>query len=128
MSGFDAARFAELFPVDGVGRLAAALVVDDDGAARAQALESCLTHRRLCGGSGWITRQSGGIMRNDYVEARRHAAELAERHALAVLDGNLEALDAMRQYGHERDTWDQQIAWLNRRTGAAWPVEPAWCD
>ena len=63
-----------------------------------------------------------------YTTARQHAAELAERHALAVLDGNMEALEGMRQYGHERDMWDRQLAWINRRTGWAWPVTPAWCD
>lgn len=63
-----------------------------------------------------------------YKAARQHAAELAERHALAVLDGNMDALEAMHQYGNERDAWDRQLAWLNRRTGAAWPAEPAWCD
>lgn len=64
----------------------------------------------------------------EYQAARQHAAELAERHALAVLDGNMEALDGMRQYGHERDVWDRQLAWINRATGTAWPVSPAWCD
>lgn len=63
-----------------------------------------------------------------YAAARQHAAELAETHALAVLDGNLDALPAMRQYGHERDTWDRQLAWINRRTVTAWPATPAWCD
>lgn len=63
-----------------------------------------------------------------YREARTHAAKLAESHALAVLDGNMEALEGMRQYGHERDMWDRQLAWINRREGASWPATPAWCD
>ena len=63
-----------------------------------------------------------------YSAARQHAAELAERHALAVLDGNMEALEGMRQYGHERDMWDRHLAWINRATGASWPATPAWCD
>jgi hypothetical protein len=63
-----------------------------------------------------------------YSAARQHAAQLAESHALAVLDGNMEALDGMRQYGHERDMWDRQLAWINREHGVSWPATPAWCD
>lgn len=63
-----------------------------------------------------------------YAAERRHAAELAELHALAVLEGNPEALEPMRAYGHQRDVYDQQHAWENRRFGWAWPKEPAWTD
>lgn len=63
-----------------------------------------------------------------YDAERQHAAELAERHALAVLDGNTEALEGMRFYGNMRDAYDRQTAWINRRTAASWPATPAWCD
>jgi hypothetical protein len=63
-----------------------------------------------------------------YTAERQHYARLAELHALAVLDGNLDALPAMRDYGHTRDTYDRQIDWINRGTATAWPATPAWCD
>lgn len=59
---------------------------------------------------------------------RAHAAALAERHALAVLGGNRDAIGGLRFYAHMKDVLDQQIAWEGRRTAWVWPVVPAWVD
>lgn len=65
----------------------------------------------------------------DLKKRRAHVSALAEKHALAVvLDRNMEALETLHLLIHERDVLDQQIAWENRRTGWAWPVEPAWTN
>ena len=63
---------------------------------------------------------------------RQHAAHMATVIATRILmEGkhqDHDALDTMRQWSTQRDALDQQIAWMNRRTGWAWPHEPAWTN
>jgi hypothetical protein len=65
-------------------------------------------------------------------EQRTHAAKMCDTIATRMLlegqHNNRDALDTMHMWSQQRDALDQQIAWMNRRTGWAWPKEPAWCN
>jgi hypothetical protein len=52
-------------------------------------------------------------------------SDIAER---IVLEGRTDALSDLHQWSIQRDALDRQISWMNRRTGWAWPVTPAWTD
>lgn len=63
---------------------------------------------------------------------RDHVQSLAYEHAKAMLYASAEdrplITENLSMYSHQRDMLDQQIAWMKRRTGWAYPREPAWID
>lgn len=65
-------------------------------------------------------------------EERDHAQSLAYEHANAMLFASVEdrplIMESLSMYSDQRDVLDQQIAWMNRRTGWVYPREPAWTD
>lgn len=65
-------------------------------------------------------------------EERDHVQLLAYEHAKAMLYASAEdrpsIMESLNMYSHQRDMLDQQIAWINRRTGWVYPREPAWTD
>lgn len=63
---------------------------------------------------------------------RDHVQSLAYEHANAMLFASAEdrplIMRSLSMYSDQRDVLDQQIAWINRRTGWVYPREPAWTD
>jgi hypothetical protein len=63
----------------------------------------------------------------DLPAERDHAARMAEKFAMGMLDGHDCACD-LRFWADMKDALDRQIAWVNRRTAWASPATPAWTD
>lgn len=62
-------------------------------------------------------------------QQRAYAARQCDTIAFRmVMEGRPDAAEDLRTWSVQRDALDTQIAWMNRRTGWAWPAEPAWTD
>jgi hypothetical protein len=64
---------------------------------------------------------------------RAKAQHNAEVYALALIQPEYatirkECAEKMHFYSDMRNKLDQQLAWINRRSGLVVPAEPAWCD
>lgn len=58
-----------------------------------------------------------------------HAAKCADTIAYRiVMEGCQDAAADLHIWSLQRDSLDRQIAWMQRRTGWAWPIEPSWTD
>lgn len=64
-------------------------------------------------------------LKADRTHAAHRAGSIAER---IVMEGRTDAAADLHQWSIQRDSLDRQIAWMQRRTGWAWPTEPAWTD
>lgn len=62
-------------------------------------------------------------------QQRAYAAKQCDTIAFRmVMEGRPDAAECLHAWSLQRDALDTQIAWMNRRTGWAWPTEPAWTN